>query len=244
MIRAVFFDAGATLLFSNPPVEQVYAREFAADGCALSSEEFHVALERAWQIVHAEGAHNRYGGVRGESGFWKTFLNRVRGVLDGGTVSDEAVDRLTAHFRNPSDWAIYEDAVLTLVALCGRELKLGVVSNRDSQLAQLLEALSLADRFGSIVVSAIEEMGKPDPEIFLRACARLGVLPEQALHVGDSLAEDYEGARAAGLAALLLDRKGQYPNIADRVRGLGELTARIQGSVSLGSTSLRFPAPV
>ncbi|HEX7252129.1 MAG TPA: HAD-IA family hydrolase [Thermoanaerobaculia bacterium] len=227
MIRAVFFDAGATLLFSHPPVEQVYAREFAADGCALSAEEFRTALDRAWQIVHAEGAHNRYGGVRGEASFWKSFLNRVRAVLDGGTVSDEAFDRLAAHFRNPSSWVVYDDVVPALDALGGRGLKLGVVSNWDSQLPQLLEALGLADRFGSIVVSAIEEMGKPDREIFLRACSRLDVEPGEALHVGDSLVEDFEGARAAGLQALLLDRKDEHPRVAERIRGLGELTARL-----------------
>jgi putative hydrolase of the HAD superfamily len=227
MIRAVFFDAGATLLFSDPPVEQVYAREFAADGCALSADVFRDALERTWKIVHAEAAHNRYGGVRGEAGFWKSFLNRVRAVLDGGAVSEEAFERLAAHFRNPRSWAVYEDVRPTLDVLSGLGIKLGVVSNWDSQLPQLLHALGLADRFGSIVVSAIEETGKPDREIFLRACARLAVAPEEALHVGDSLVEDFEGARAAGLRALLLDRKDQHPSVNDRIRGLGELTARL-----------------
>jgi putative hydrolase of the HAD superfamily len=174
---------------------------------------------------------DRYGGVRGEPGFWKSFLNRVRGILDGGTVSDDAFARLAAHFRDPASWAIYDDVLPTLDALSRRRLKLGVVSNWDSNLPRLLDGMGLAEQFGSIVVSAIEETGKPDPEIFLRACARLNVVPEQALHVGDSLVEDFDGARAAGLRALLLDRSDRHPSVLERIRTLSDLPARLEPQV-------------
>ena len=192
----------------------------------LSAQALAEALERAWEAVQAESLLDRYGGVRGEPDFWKSFLNRVRSVLDGGTVSEEAFARLAAHFRNPASWAIYDDVLPTLDVLARRGLRLGVVSNWDSQLPRLLEGLGLSQRFGSVVVSAIEETGKPEPEIFHRACARLNVLPEQALHVGDSLVEDFEGARRAGLSALLLDRTGRYPQVAARIRTLLEVPPR------------------
>ena len=57
----------------------------------------------------------------------------------------------------------------------------------------------------------MEGVAKPDPAIFERALARAGVAPHEALHVGDSLREDYHGARAAGLSALLLERHGTGP---------------------------------
>jgi HAD superfamily hydrolase (TIGR01549 family) len=113
-----------------------------------------------------------------------------------------------------------------LANLEARGFLLAVVSNWDSHLPALLEGLGLARRFRSVSVSAIEETGKPEPEIFLRTCARLAVVPEEALHVGDSLAEDYEGARAAGLQALLLDREDRHPHIEDRIRSLQELPLR------------------
>ncbi|MGH9398736.1 MAG: HAD-IA family hydrolase, partial [Thermoanaerobaculia bacterium] len=90
-------------------------------------------------------------------------------------------------------------------------------------LPRLLDALGLARRFATLAVSAIEQTGKPDPEIFRRACARVGVPPQEALHVGDSLAEDYEGARAAGLSAVLLDRHGLHPEFTDRIATLADL---------------------
>ena len=76
-------------------------------------------------------------------------------------------------------------------------------------------------------MSAIEETGKPQPEIFLRTCRRLGVAPAEALHVGDSLREDYEGARAAGLRALLLDRAAAHEGLPDRIASLAEIPGRL-----------------
>jgi len=228
-IRAVLFDAGATLLHPSPPVEEIYARELAVDGARFSREELDSALSRAWEDVHSApiSESDRYGGVRGEAEFWRVFLNRVRARLDGGEVSADAFARLAVHFRDPSSWAIYPDVTSTLDALGTRGYVLGIVSNWDSHLPKLLDALGLAPRFATVAVSAIEETGKPHPEIFRRACARLAVAPEEALHVGDSLREDYEGAKAAGLAALLLDREGRHPGVADRIETLEGVLQRV-----------------
>ena len=227
VIRAVFFDAGATLLHPDPPVEEVYAREFSAGGPRFSAEDMGQALTRAWEEIHAEGARDRYGGVSGEPAFWRTFLNRVRGRLDGGIVSSEVFARLSSHFRDPGSWAVYEDVPDTLAELEMRGYRLAVVSNWDSHLPALLEDLGLSGSFRAIVVSAIEETGKPEPEIFRRTCARVGVSAAEALHVGDSLVEDYEGARAAGLSALLLDRPGRHDGRPDRIRSLAEIPLRL-----------------
>lgn len=225
-VRAFFFDAGATLLRPNPPVEEVYSREFSRDGSRFSAQELLRALARAWEEVQAEKLADRYGGVRGEPAFWKALLNRVRAHLDGGVVSAEAFERLSSHFRDPGSWSIYEDVPDVLATLERRGFLLAVVSNWDSHLPALLEGLGLAGKFRAVSVSAIEETGKPEPEIFLRTCARLAVAPAEALHVGDSLVEDYEGARGAGLRALLLDREDRHPHVADRIRSLGELSLR------------------
>jgi len=237
MIRAVFFDAGATLLHPDPPVEEVYAREFATDGVRANSEDFSRALTRAWEEVHSEGAADRYGGVRGEADFWREFLNRIRRQLDGGVVSKESFGRLAAHFREPSAWALYPDVLPALEALERAGLTLAVVSNWDSYLPTLLDRLGLASRFAAIAVSAIEETGKPDPEIFLRACARVSVRPAEVVHVGDSIREDYEGARGAGLSALLLDRSDRYADVVERIRSLDELPGRIKETIPPVSSS-------
>ncbi len=243
-IRAVLFDAGATLLYPNPPVEEVYAREFAADGAKFSAEELDRALACTWEELQAAGCGDRYGGVRGEPAFWQTFLHRLRGRLDGSAVSAECFARLAKHFRDPSSWAVYGDVVETLTILEQRGFSLGVVSNWDSYLPTLLEGLGLRHRFRVLAVSAIEETGKPESEFFWRACARLGVAPAESLHIGDSLREDYEGARAAGLSALLLDRQDRHPGIAERIRSLSELPDLLSSAVEdRGRPSARLGLP-
>jgi putative hydrolase of the HAD superfamily len=226
-VRAVLFDAGATLLYPDPPVERVYARVFTDSGARFTERQLFDALTATWIEVQRESAGDRYGGVRGEADFWRGFLNRVRSMLDGGTLTDEAFESLSAHFRRPDSWAVFDDVFPALDELAARGLSLAIVSNWDSFLPRLLEMKGLSGRFAAVSVSAIEETGKPEPEIFLRTCRRLGVAPAEALHVGDSPLEDYEGARTAGLHALLLDRKDQHAGLPGRIRSLSEISGRL-----------------
>ena len=206
----------------------MYARELVADGAAFTPEQIAAALDSAWRRVREAAGPDRYGGVRGEPEFWRGFLDGVRRSLDGRGVSAEVFGRLAAHFRRPDSWTVFADVSPALAALAAAGLRLAVVSNWDSHLPALLTALDLAPRFETVLVSAVEEIGKPDPEIFRRACARLAVAPGEALHVGDSIAEDYEAAKAAGLAALLLDRTGRHPEHPDRIESLDELPGRLR----------------
>jgi len=151
----------------------------------------------------------------------------VRTLLDGGELSKAAFERMAGHFRSSSAWAVYDDVVPALDDLSRNGTKLAIVSNWDSYLPKLLDALDLTRFFPVVVVSALEGTSKPDPEIFRRACRRLDVAEEEALHVGDSVSEDLAGARSAGLAALLLDRADAHPEIADRIRSLAEIPPRV-----------------
>jgi putative hydrolase of the HAD superfamily len=118
---------------------------------------------------------------------------------------------------------VYDDVMPALAALAARGLPLAIVSNWDSTLGRLLDAHGLAESFSAVLISAVEKSAKPHAEIFHRACRRLGLRAEEALHVGDSLEEDYRGARAAGLSALLLDREGRHSNVEERIETLAEL---------------------
>ncbi len=224
-VRAVFFDAGATLLHADPPVEEIYAREFRRDGAPGSEEEIRRALMVTWREVKEKRFADRYGGVSGERGFWKAFTERARFHLDGGAISPGCFEALVRHFLDPRSWSVYPEVVPALLGLRERGYPLAIVSNWDSSLFDLLAALGLTEHFSAILVSAREGTGKPAPEIFLRACRSLGVAPGEALHVGDSREEDFEAARAAGLRAVLLDREGRHPDVEPRVAALSELDA-------------------
>jgi putative hydrolase of the HAD superfamily len=82
------------------------------------------------------------------------------------------------------------------------------VSNWDYALGEVLERCGLGDSFEAVITSAAVGARKPDPRIFRAALEAAGCSADDALHVGDTRAEDLEGARAAGIPVLLLDRDG------------------------------------
>ena len=59
------------------------------------------------------------------------------------------------------------------------------MSNFDTRLRPLLEAMDLTPLFDTIVISAEEGFEKPNPVLFEMACLRMGVAPHAAVHVGD-----------------------------------------------------------
>ena len=73
------------------------------------------------------------------------------------------------------------------------------------------------------LVSSVEGLVKPDRRLFHKALGHVRAKPREAVHVGDSLHEDYRGATRAGLAALLLDRHNPGPKGVRSIRTLHEV---------------------
>jgi HAD superfamily hydrolase (TIGR01549 family) len=87
--------------------------------------------------------------------------------------------------------------------------KLGIVSNGvgEAQHKRLL-AGGLRQRFDALIVSDEADVAKPHPDIFASALRQLNVARQDVLFIGDSLRDDYEGARAAGIDFCLYNRRG------------------------------------
>jgi putative hydrolase of the HAD superfamily len=100
-----------------------------------------------------------------------------------------------------------------------------MISNFDYRVYGILEGLGLRRYFDSMTISSEAGWAKPAPEIFRVALERHAIQPAEALHVGDSEDTDLAGARAAGIAGVLLDRKApercSISGRGARVNGLG-----------------------
>jgi putative hydrolase of the HAD superfamily len=212
----VLLDAGGTLLGPSVPYGLVYARELREVGVELDPAPLDAAIgetSRAMARLLPAGA-DRFGQFpEGESGFWLRFiaevLRRAAPAAAEPDLARRALERLSTAFGRADAWRVYDDVPAALRELRRSGARLGVVSNWDSRLPRLLEALGLARYFDTLAVSHLEGVEKPDPALFRRAMTRLGATPERTLHVGDSLVLDVAGAGAAGIAALLLDRSGR-----------------------------------
>jgi len=227
----VFLDAGQTLLEADPPVEVVYHAAFAAHGVASSPDAVRAALDETWREVdrRRERGEERWGGNGGEAGFWRRFVARSYERAGGeGAMPEGLLARLVSHFQDERRWRLFPEVETVLGTLRDRGLKLVVVSNWDSSLPGLLARLGVMRYLDGAVVSASFGASKPAAAIFDEACRVAGVRRGEALHVGDSLEEDYLGARAAGLEAVLLDRRGQYGGAGfESIATLSELFPRL-----------------
>jgi putative hydrolase of the HAD superfamily len=218
--RVVFFDVAGTLIRVRDGVGAQYARVAAhfdvhADPAALAHEfprAFRAAPRMAFPGAPPEAI------PRLEREVWRGIVREVfagAGLLPrfGPGAFDAYFDAVYRHFETAAVWDVYPDVAPALEALRARGVALGIVSNFDSRVVRILEGLALAPWFRSVTLSSAVGVTKPDPAIFDRALAHHGLAPAEALHVGDSPVEDRDGARAAGLHAVLIDRDGRH---ADR----------------------------
>jgi HAD superfamily hydrolase (TIGR01509 family) len=191
-LRAVTIDAYGTLVTLRDPVGAL-GRALQERGLEPPSKE----------VAAAFGEESRYYRDRSHEGADEASLALLRRDCAGVFLRALGADLDPADFA-PAFIAALEfeavpGAVEAVSALDRLGLRLAVVSNWDVGLADHLARIGLADRFTAIVTSAEAGAPKPDPRVFEVALERLGVPPEQALHVGDAEADE-QGARAAGMA--------------------------------------------
>ena len=224
MIRAVFFDAVGTLLHPEPAVGVAYVQV----GRALGSQYDETAL-----AVRFRAAFRRQEEID-RAGDWRTDEDRERRrwraivaeVLADVSDAEECFRRLWDHFASPAAWAVEPDTPAVLSDLAGRGYLLGLASNFDGRLRRLVAALPALHPVSHLVISAEVGWRKPSPLFYEAVVRAAGVSPSEILVVGDDPINDDEGARSAGLASLLFDRRptveGPY---GERLARLADLPA-------------------
>lgn len=234
-MAAVLFDLGGVLLRLD---YAAIAARAAEHGATLAPEALARAEAHARRAIDARAS--AAGRVPG------TDATRVPDYFDDllaaagvpAAVRDALVPRLRADHRAANLWRVpLEGAHEAVTALRRAGLRTGVVSNADGRAAALLAAAGLAPALEVIVDSHLEGVEKPDPEIFRRALARLGVPAARTVFVGDIWSIDGEGSRAAGLRPILLDATGGYADLAcERIATLAELLDRLglEGGAAAG----------
>jgi putative hydrolase of the HAD superfamily len=225
--HVVFFDVGDTLVAPHPSFGAIFVAACREVGLEVSDKEAE-ALERrvaselaAWRSAgrcfSVSDAHSR----RFWQGLYGGFLREC-----GHAFPTSLPGRIYECFRRAESYRVFPDVVNALGELRGAGLLLGVISNWEDWLERLLAEVGLLPCFSLLLVSGVEGKEKPDPEIFHLALARAGVPPELALHVGDSPESDCAPALAAGMQAVLLDRRGHHVDTPyRRVTDLTQLTA-------------------
>jgi len=222
MIEAVTFDVTHTLVHC-PRLGEIYSEVLGRHGVEVAPAEALRLIGLVWREMacSADPSCDRFNAhPEGARGWWQRFLARFCEHLEAPPPSRFAAAELFHRFGTAAAWEVYPEVPEVLDALRARGLRLGVISNWDTRLPELLRQLDLARRLDVLAYSSAVGVEKPDSRIFRRALRELGVEPRAALHVGDSRLEDLEGAIAAGMRALLLVR-GSSPAAAGATGAAG-----------------------
>ena len=219
MTSAVLLDALGTLVELQPPAPRL--RE------ALRREGVEVSDEQAEAAFSAEIAYYLAHHLEGRD---RDSLDRLRDRCAAEmcrALGAAELDHRTARraMLAALEFEPYPDVIPALRALREKGLRLVVASNWDCSLPDWLGPAGLRELVDGVVTSAAVGAAKPDPELFRRALEIAGARPEEALHVGDSLVNDVEGARAAGIRAVLLVRSGEPPPGTMAARSLEEVAS-------------------
>ena len=230
-VKAVFFDAGHTLLHAWPSVGEIYAREALALGVRVDAELLGATFSRVFSEGEATLAADSVGTVASDeqdAAMWRSIVHRVHARLPELKELDPDAwyQRLYECFGHPEQWRLYPEVPSVLSTLRARGLKLGVISNWSTRLRHIAGATGLDRLVDFIVASSEAGARKPDPLIFHNALHRAGVSPGAAVHVGDQVEDDVKGAERMGIRPVFLWRKGGSPpelNGTSIIRDLSEL---------------------
>jgi putative hydrolase of the HAD superfamily len=220
-VRAVLFDVDFTLCRPGPELSaERYARIAARHGVALDTSGYDDAREAAVLKLkrHPELLH--------DDSIWHRFTEDVFIGMGGPeAIASECATEVEEGWGVSENFELFEDVLPVLEELRRADLRIGVVSNGIRDLTEFVAHHRLD--VDAVVDSRSHGRVKPHPTIFQAALIELGVTPDDAVMVGDSVEEDIEGARALGMRAILIDRDGRHPHVAERLTDLYGLPAAL-----------------
>ncbi len=222
-VKAVLLDALGTLVELQPPGPRLRERLRELSGVDVGLE----AAERGFaaEIGHYLSHHMEGGDREGLERLRDDCAAVMHAAIDAPGLERADVRRAMIEALQ---FTAFDDVEPALRELRRRGLRLVVASNWDCSLPDWLDGAGLWDLLDGAASSAAVGEPKPSPAVFRAALEIAGVGPEDALHVGDSVHNDVEGARAAGVRAVLVDRSGApAPAGIETVRSLGEVASLI-----------------
>jgi putative hydrolase of the HAD superfamily len=218
-VRAVLLDALGTLVELQPPAPRLrrLLREVGFDVTEEQAAAGFMAEIAYYLDHHLEGSDpERLERLRDRCA---EEMRKALGVpgLDHATARRAMLGAL--------EFTAYPDVLPALVELRGLGVTLVVASNWDCSLPDWLRPPGILELVDAVVTSAEVGAAKPSPRIFERALAVAGVEAGEALHAGDKVDNDVEGAAAAGVRGVLVQRDGAPPPGVEAISSLRELVA-------------------
>lgn len=222
-VKAVCFDVDFTLIYPGPTFQgEGYARFCARHGISVDPSRFSDAVLAASEILDDVQDH-----IYSPDPFVR-YTRRIIEAMGGrGERLDAVAREIYVEWAACQHFFLYDDVTPALGELAARGIKVGLISNSHRSLASFQQHFELHGLIAAAISSSEHGYLKPHPSIFESALTLLGASPAEAVMVGDSLPHDVEGARRAGMRAVLVQRAPQaavvVPPDVPVIRDLSEL---------------------
>jgi putative hydrolase of the HAD superfamily len=218
-VKAVLFDVDFTLARPGPELgPEGYVRAGERHGLRLEVDGYEAARDAALVDLR------RHPELEHDDEIWFRFTERiVRGMGGDADGAYDCAVEITRGWERHENFELYDDVPDALASLRAAGLSIGLISNsaRDVREFALHHALDV----DAGISSFHHGRTKPHASIFRAVLDLLGVEPAEAAMVGDTIADDIDGARALGMEAILVDRQGIHADFEPRIDSLNELPA-------------------
>jgi len=212
-ITAIFFDAVGTLFDVKGSVGEVYGT-YAKKYGFPETDEMAKSLNHAFKETLKTMPLPVFSVERPEKLkqcerlWWFDVVHAVFYRVGMFERFDDFFDEVFDAFGHSTHWQLFPESIDVLTQLKERGFELGIITNFDSRFFQVVRELEINQLFDSVTISSLAGGAKPAAKIFSYALDQHVIVPDEALHVGDHKIEDFEGAKQAGLHAVLIDRSG------------------------------------
>lgn len=215
MYKYVTFDATGTLVRLRKTVGEMYA----AAGSAYGIRADPIRLSECFKtsFTHLNNSKPNFGveSPGGWEDWWRTIVkDTFTCATPPGSLNESALERVSDQllktFAGKEGWTPSPGSLDLLTHLKSNGVHLGIISNFDPRLPDIIEDLGMRRFFSFVIFSYSCKCVKPDVKIFRHAEALFESTtqtkfdPKFSLHIGDSLKNDYIGARNACWGAALI----------------------------------------
>ncbi len=204
-IQAVFFDADDTLFEVRGSIGEHYAKQLKKHGHDITAEEIDRIIPQAWRRMTSTYDNREEGYVTDHSRderVWNEFLQNDVGISDP---SQELFADIYDEFGKARSRQLLPHVEQVLETL-SRSVTLGILTNNDKRIHQLIPDIGIANHFQFIFCASDIGYKKPSRDVFSRITEHIQLEPHQILYIGDCPKNDIHGALSADWNALWIRR--------------------------------------
>jgi 2-haloacid dehalogenase len=239
----IFVDVGDTILHLTRSPGEIYAdlmKSFGINTKSFEPKELAQFFGNAWVetekgIIRKEHADRYSAHPEGGEGYWRDLICHFFRFLEQEPPSKALVSRIYASFHDLGHWRIDPSVYDLIQKAKANDIGLGIISNWDKRLRNLLEKAGILSEFEIILVSGEFGWEKPSPKIFLEAQKRTKLPSDCLFYTGDKVDLDYVPPRSLGWRAALFRAGGEK----DRPPGFsGDIITKLDQAIEIVSNNI------